>query len=68
MTLYLELEEIEEEEISILVSDEELEEDREALIEAIAFQVGKDWGLDWPEARSEARRLVNSGQAGRRAG
>lgn len=68
MTEFLELEELEEKDISIIVSDAELEDDRAALEESIAFQVGKDWGLDWRQARIEARRLVSRGVKGRRIG
>lgn len=39
-------------------------DDREALEEAIAFQVGKDRGLGWDEAREIARDLVRYGSVG----
>ena len=67
MTEFLELEELETD-IAIIVSDAELEENRAALEESIAFQVGKDWGLDWREARVEARRIVRRGIKGTRIG
>ena len=42
--------------------------DQEALEESIAFQVGKDGGLTWSEARAEARELVRRGVKGTRVG
>lgn len=69
MTEFLELAELEETGIAIIVSDAELEDDQAAALEeSIAFQVGKDWGLDWREARIEARRLVRRGVSGRKVG
>ena len=67
MTEFLELAELETD-IAIIVSDAELEADRAALEESIAFQVGKDWGLDWRQARIEARRIVRRGIKGTRIG
>ena len=41
-----------------------IEDDRKALDEAVAFQIGKDGGLTWTEARS----IVRKGISGRRVG
>ena len=69
MTEFLELAELEETDVAIIVSDAELEDDQAAALEeSIAFQVGKDWGLDWRDARIEARRIVRRGIKGTRVG